>query len=90
MASSHQTLVFYMGLVSVPQICAQLIAHGKAADTPAALIERGTTPNHCVHIGTISTLPTLVANTPIQAPTLLIIGSVVFLDTKLGWYKAAP
>lgn len=90
MASSHQTLVFYMGLVSLPQICAQLIAHGKAADTPAALIERGTTPNHCVHIGTISTLPTLVANTPIQAPTLLIIGSVVSLHTKLGWYKAAP
>ncbi len=87
MASNNQTLVFYMGLVSLPEICRQLIAYGKPADTPAALIERGTTPDHKVHIGDITSLPELVKHTEIHAPTLLIIGSVVSLHTKLGWYK---
>ncbi|MDZ7923199.1 MAG: siroheme synthase CysG [Marinagarivorans sp.] len=87
MTSSNQTLVFYMGLVSLPEICKQLIACGKAPNTPAALIERGTTPDHKVHIGDITSLPKLVKNTEIHAPTLLIIGSVVSLHSKLGWYK---
>ena len=87
MASDQQTLVFYMGLVSLPKICERLIKAGKSENTPAALIERGTTPNHTVHIGDLLSLPELVKTTPIQAPTLLIIGSVVSLHEQLAWYK---
>lgn len=87
MASDNQTLVFYMGLVALPELCEKLIATGKNPDTPAALIERGTTPNHQVHTGTLVSLPELVKKAKIHAPTLLIIGSVVSLQSKLEWFK---
>lgn len=87
MASANQTLVFYMGLVALPQICERLIAAGKDPKTPCALVERGTTPDHQVHIGDLTSLPKLVKNTLIKAPTLLIIGSVVSLHGQLNWYK---
>lgn len=87
LVSPEQTLVFYMGLSGLDRICAKLIEHGKDAQTPAALIERGTTPEQQVHIGDLTSLPSIVANREIHAPTLLIIGGVVNLHQRLAWYK---
>ena len=84
---SQQTLVFYMGLTGLEQICSRLIEHGKNAHTPAALIERGTLPEQRVHIGTIANLPQLVKDNNVTPPTLLIIGDVVSLHSTLNWYK---
>lgn len=84
----HQTLVFYMGLVNLQPICTQLIAHGRDPETPAALVEKGTTPQQQVIIGTISTLPELIKQQTVEAPTLLIIGGVVSLHSTLNWYEA--
>tara|TARA_R110001592_G_scaffold13740_2_gene62843 strand:- start:64162 stop:65610 length:1449 start_codon:yes stop_codon:yes gene_type:complete len=81
-----QTLVFYMGLVGLPEICQKLIQHGRGADTPMALVQQGTTANQKVLIGTLSTMPDLVANTAITPPTLLIVGEVVNLHGKLKWF----
>lgn len=86
LVGNDQTLVFYMGLASLPEICAELIAHGKDRATPAALIEQGTTPRQQVHIGTLDTLPKLVTEREVRAPTLLIIGGVVSLHEKLRWF----
>jgi uroporphyrin-III C-methyltransferase/precorrin-2 dehydrogenase/sirohydrochlorin ferrochelatase len=83
---AEQTLVFYMGLANIKTICERLIAHGKAADTPAALIEKGTTPEQQVHVSDLARLPDYVANREIHAPTLLIVGGVVLLHKKLKWY----
>ena len=76
-----------MGLVALPELCAKLVAGGKDPKTPAALVERGTTPDHQVHVGDLTTLPELVTKTKVRAPTLLIIGSVVSLQSKLAWFK---
>lgn len=84
---SGQTLVFYMGLVGLPEICQQLIAHGRAATTPVALIQQGTTPDQKVLCSTLMELPTLVTQHPVKAPTLLIIGEVVQLRSKLAWFQ---
>ena len=81
-----QTLVFYMGLVGLPDICQGLISHGRSADTPMALVQQGTTANQKVLIGTLASMPALVANTPLQPPTLLIVGEVVQLHDKLKWF----
>lgn len=81
-----QTLVFYMGLVGLPEICQGLISHGRSPDTPIALIQQGTTSNQKVLIGTLSSMPELVANTPVEPPTLLIVGEVVQLHDKLKWF----
>jgi uroporphyrin-III C-methyltransferase / precorrin-2 dehydrogenase / sirohydrochlorin ferrochelatase len=83
----RQTVVFYMGLTGINVICEQLIAHGMAPDMPAALVEQGTTRNQRVHIGTVATLPALVAKADVRAPTLTIIGEVVTLHDKLDWYR---
>ena len=85
LTGSDQTIVCYMGLLGLPVICKQLIAHGKQPDTPAALIERGTTSKQQVHTGTISNLPAVIANKKVTAPTLIIIGTVVTLRDKLNW-----
>lgn len=84
-----QTLVFYMGLVGLPIICEQLIKHGRSADTPAALIQQGTTSNQRVFTGTLADLPTLVAEHEVHAPTLVIVGEVVLLREKLAWFEGA-
>jgi uroporphyrin-III C-methyltransferase/precorrin-2 dehydrogenase/sirohydrochlorin ferrochelatase len=81
-----QTLVFYMGLVGLPSICRELIAHGRAADTPAALVQQGTTQNQRVFTGTLANLPQLVAEHEVHAPTLVIVGEVVTLRDKLAWF----
>lgn len=85
---SDQTLVFYMGLASLTVICSELIAHGKDPATPAALIEQGTTPRQQVHTATLASLPALIAERAVHAPTLLIIGGVVSLHEKLRWFSA--
>ena len=84
-----QTLVFYMGLVGLPQICNELIAHGRGGDTPAALVQQGTTQNQRVFTGTLASLPQLVAEHEVHAPTLVIVGEVVQLRDKLAWFEGA-
>ncbi|OUS26534.1 uroporphyrinogen-III C-methyltransferase [Thalassotalea sp. 42_200_T64] len=76
-ANSTQTLVFYMGIKSVSTIAEQLIAHGRAATTPAAIIRKGTQNDQKVWRSTLATLPDLVANDEIEPPSLLVIGDVV-------------
>ncbi|MCE7762830.1 siroheme synthase CysG [Pseudomonas putida] len=84
-----QTLVFYMGLVGLPTICAELIRHGRAASTPAALVQQGTTRNQRVFTGTLADLPDLVARHEVHAPTLVIVGEVVQLREKLAWFEGS-
>ncbi|WP_371228465.1 siroheme synthase CysG [Pseudomonas sp. QE6] len=82
-----QTLVFYMGLVGLPVICEQLVRHGRSADTPAALVQQGTTVHQRVFTGTLADLPALVAEHEVHAPTLVIVGEVVQLRDKLAWFE---
>ena len=85
LVQAGQTVVFYMGLVSLPLICKQLMQHGASPDLPIALIQQGTTPNQRVYTGTLQTLPALVANQNVQPPTLIIVGEVVKLHAALRW-----
>ncbi len=83
----NQTVVFYMGITSINTICKQLIQHGMSPEMPAALVERGTTPNQRLHISNIKSLPEVVQNNKIKPPALTIIGEVVALNEKLNWFK---
>jgi len=86
LAHSSQTLVFYMGLVGLEIICQKLAEHGMPIDTPAALVSKGTRPDQRVLIGNLSSLPDLVKSHDVHGPTLIIVGSVVTLHSKLHWY----
>lgn len=83
----NQTLVFYMGLSGMEAICQGLIDHGLDATTPVALIEKGTTDAQQVFIGDLDTLPGIVRNAGPKAPTLIIVGHVVSLQSKLTWFN---
>ncbi|WP_323938821.1 siroheme synthase CysG [Aeromonas hydrophila] len=84
LAKDKQTLVFYMGLSSCATIREQLLTHGKAGDTPVALIERGTQPSQRVIRGTLDELPALAVG--VESPALIMVGSVVTLADQLAWF----
>ena len=90
LAQPRQTIVFYMGLVGVDVLCRELAAHGLPASTPAALVQQGTTPQQRVLVGTLETLPAIVHEGQVKAPTLIIIGEVVRLREQLKWFEPAP
>ena len=90
LAQPRQTLVCYMGLRGVDDLCRQLVAHGLAAATPAALVQQGTTPHQRVLTGTLATLPEIVRRGDVKAPTLIIVGEVVRLRDQLKWFEPAP
>jgi uroporphyrin-III C-methyltransferase/precorrin-2 dehydrogenase/sirohydrochlorin ferrochelatase len=87
LSHANQTVVFYMGLDNVTRICNSMKAHGRAANTPAALVEKGTTAEQRVFIGDLDSLPGIIAHNEVHAPTLILIGEVVALHNRLGWYK---
>lgn len=86
LARRGQTVVFYMGLQTLAQICAALREHGLPADWPAAVIESGTSPQQRVLNGTLATLPQRVVEAGVKGPSLLIVGEVVKLRDKLAWF----
>jgi len=89
LAQPRQTIVFYMGLLGIDILCRELAAHGLPAATPAALVQAGTTPQQRVLTGTLATLPGIVHQGGVKAPTLIIIGEVVTLRDRLKWFEPA-
>jgi uroporphyrin-III C-methyltransferase len=83
----RQTVVIYMGVHGLARLCKGLVAHGLAPTTPAAIIERGTTAAQRVVAGTLGTLAELAAGARVRPPALVIVGEVVQLREKLGWYQ---
>ena len=88
LAQPAQTVVFYMGLVGLPVIVRELIAHGADPQLPIALVQQGTTQKQKVYTGTLTNIGGIVAQDPPKPPTLIIVGRVVELHQKLSWYQA--
>lgn len=82
----HQTIVLYMALHRIDYICQQLIQHGKDPKTPIALVQAASTPEQKVLTATLETIAERLAENPMKAPTLTIIGEVVDLHDKLAWF----
>jgi len=78
------TIVFLMGVEHLPEIVAKLIAHGRSSETPAVLIQEGTTPNQLVITGT---LDDIVEKAPgIRPPAVFVVGEVVRLREQIDWF----
>jgi uroporphyrin-III C-methyltransferase/precorrin-2 dehydrogenase/sirohydrochlorin ferrochelatase len=87
LAQPNQTVVFYMGLVGLPVIVEQLIAHGVSPDMPVALVQQGTTHQQRVYSGTLADIVEKVQRDPPQPPTLVIVGEVVRLRERFNWFQ---
>ncbi len=83
----QQTVVVYMSLTNIDVLCSQLIAHGMPADTPVALVSRGTTVDQDVITSTLANMVKAIDGKEIHAPTLTIIGEVVKLHGSLNWFN---
>jgi uroporphyrin-III C-methyltransferase/precorrin-2 dehydrogenase/sirohydrochlorin ferrochelatase len=83
----NQTVVIYMGLGALSEICRELVAHGVRADLPAALVQQGTTQQQRTVTGTVRDLPQRAAEAGLKSPCLIIIGEVVKLHDTLAWFK---
>ncbi len=84
----RQTLAVYMGTHGIDVLSRELIDHGLSAQTPAAIIQQGTTDRQQVYTATLNTLPELPEKHEIKPPSMIIIGEVVNLRNKLAWYEA--
>jgi uroporphyrin-III C-methyltransferase/precorrin-2 dehydrogenase/sirohydrochlorin ferrochelatase/uroporphyrin-III C-methyltransferase len=87
LADPSATLVIYMGLANLPRLCTEIIAAGLDPATPAAAIERGTTPEQRRILATLAELPRRVAAAGLAAPVLTIIGHTVGLAESLDWFQ---
>ncbi len=85
----RQTVVIYMGLSGLSDICRQLIAHGAKPDFPIAIVQDGTTATQKVLTGTLTDLPERVKTSGFTSPCLIIVGEVVNLHRQLAWYSPA-
>lgn len=86
MARPKQTVVIYMGLVGLEQICSKLIAQGVSPEMPAAVIQQGTTQKQRVVESTLQHLAADVGAAGLKPPSLTIIGEVVKLRSRLNWF----
>lgn len=84
LARGNQTLVIYMGLMKSSHIQQQLLQHGRAPETPIAIIERGTQATQKVLTGQLHELADLAQHA--ASPSLIVVGEVVKLSHKLAWF----
>jgi uroporphyrin-III C-methyltransferase len=84
LAVPHHTTVFYMGLANAELIRRELQRHGMPADTPVALVERGTTPEQRHVLATLGDLVEVIEREAFRPPTLIVVGEVVSLAETLA------
>ena len=90
LAAFPGTLVVYMGVRQLDAIATQLLAGGRPADEPAALVQRGTLPDQRAVHATLSTIASVAAAEGIKAPAIAIFGAVTDLHERLAWYERPP
>lgn len=83
------TLVIYMGLTNLAQICDGLITAGLAASTPVAAIENGTIGKQRRILDQLGQLPDAINKHGLSAPVIIIVGEVVTLANELDWFQHA-
>jgi uroporphyrinogen III methyltransferase/synthase len=90
LASFPGTLVFYMGVRRLTEIVRSLLAGGRPADEPVAVVERGTLPGQRLVRGTLADIAEIVHREQVRAPAITVVGAVAGLADRLAWLKDGP
>ncbi len=85
--NTDETVVFYMGLNSLPRLTEGLIGAGRSSETPIAIVSNASMPNQQVLTGTLASIVELQEKNQLPTPALLIMGDVVSLHHDLAWYN---
>lgn len=80
------TLVFLMGVSSLPRICRGLLDAGMAPDMPAAVVERGTLPRQRKLVSTLERLPLEAEKAGVKSPAIIVVGKVCSLSNRFDWF----
>ena len=90
LAQLEGTFVFLMGLIALPRLCRELVAGGMSPDTPAAVIERGTTARQRRVNGTLATLAGKVKEQQVVPPAIIVVGQVAEPEPVWNWAESLP
>lgn len=80
------TLVFLMGVTSLPKICKGLLDAGMAPDMPAAVVERGTLPRQRKLVSTLERLPLEAEKAGVKSPAIIVVGKACSLSNRFDWF----
>jgi uroporphyrinogen III methyltransferase/synthase len=89
-ADGSATLVFLMGVSSLPEICSRLYRQGWGPDTPAAAVEWGTTARQRTVIGTLGNFVRKAADADLKPPAVIVVGPTAALAEKFDWHRTLP
>ncbi len=90
LATGVDTLVFLMGMRNLPEIVEQLLAHGRAPNTPVAVIQDGTRPGQKTVVGRLTDIIGKMKEHRFSSPAVIVVGEVVKLREKLRWFDNRP
>ena len=90
LAAFPGTLVFYMGLRTLPALTARLIEAGRPPGEPAAVVAQGTLPEQRTVLATLETIAAQAASAGLGAPAITVIGAVAALHAELEWRTPGP
>ncbi len=90
LAAGRQTLCLYMGIADLASFAAQLVSHGRRADTPVAVVENGSRADQRVTLASLEQLGDLSARAALQSPAMVIVGEVAALAGTLAWFGEEP
>lgn len=84
------TLVFLMGITAMEDICKGLLEAGMDPETPAAVLQQGTTAGQKRVVATVNTLKQAFDAAKIQTPAIIVVGQVCQVADTFGWYEKLP
>lgn len=85
------TLVFYMGVTTAPTWAAALLAAGKPAETPVAVVRRCSLPDQRTLVCTLGDVAaTLNAESRLRPPAIIIVGDVAADAARGSWFTQRP
>src|SRR4029079_6013357 len=90
LAATSRTLVFMMGMKTLPMIVSRLLDDGRPADTPVAAVRWGTKTEQRTIIGTLRDIVAKTAEAGLEPPTVIVVGEVVRLRDQLNWFEKLP
>jgi uroporphyrinogen III methyltransferase / synthase len=90
LASTSGTLVFLMGMKTLPMIVSRLLEEGRSPETPVAAVRWGTRAEQRTVIGTLRDIVVKAAQAALEPPTVIVVGEVVKLREQLNWFENRP
>lgn len=89
-STGADTLVFLMAMQNLPEIVAKLVDHGRAIETPVAVVKDGTRPQQETVVGTLGDIVHRVKENALKSPAIIVVGEVVKLRETIRWFDNRP